>query len=308
MRESKSGTLEGGLRPRRIAPIALTAALALGGTGQAAPPIDRGIFSDLDGTVALTLPRRDDLREPRLGMVPGRKVLVVLDGDYPLAAFGLPRQAPAAPRTFGAVAALLDPGELRALSAWFSAESRIELLARAPDADGDGIPDQLDVLYGARKLAVNRAAYTEGYVRISYPGGDVPRGTGVCSDTIVRALRNAGYDLQRLVAEDIRRAPNAYLQVRRPDANIDHRRVKNLLHWFQRHALAVPHGEPLRPGEILFLDTFPGRPGPEHVGIASDRRAPSGQRLVINNWTNGHVEQDMELLSFVPVTHRFRLP
>jgi len=290
------------------AAFALAAAIGLTAAAHAAPPVDRGIFSDLDGTVALALPGRGELRDPRLGIVPGRKVLVVLDGDYPLAAFGLPARAPATPRTFAAMAALLEPVEIQALSAWFAPDSRIEALAKAHDADGDGIPDQLDVLYGARKLAANRAAYTEGYVRISYPGGDVPRRTGVCSDTIVRALRNAGYDLQRLVAEDIRRAPAAYPQVLRPDANIDHRRVKNLLRWFQRHAVAVPQGEPLRPGEILFLDTFPGRPGPEHVGIASDRRAPSGQRLVINNWTNGHVEEDMELLSFVPVTHRFRLP
>ena len=43
-------------------------------------------------------------------------------------------------------------------------------------------------------------------------------------------------------------------------------------------------------------------------GVRSDRRAATGQRLVINNWTVGSVERDMELLSFVPVTHRFRLP
>jgi uncharacterized protein YijF (DUF1287 family) len=295
------------VKPNEIATVALAAAIALTGAAQAASPVDRGIFPDLDGRVAVALPRREELRDPRLGIVPGKKVLVVLDGAYPVAAFGLPARA-AAPRTFAAVVALLEPTEARALSAWFSPESRIEVLARTPDADGDGIPDQLDVLYGARKLAANRAAYTEGYVRISYPGGDVPRNTGVCSDTIVRALRNAGYDLQRLVAEDIRRAPAAYPQVRRSDPNIDHRRVKNLLRWFQRHAVAVAPAEPLRPGEIVFLDTFPGRPGPEHVGIVSDRRAPSGQRLVINNWTNGHVEEDMELLSFVPVTHRFQLP
>ncbi len=125
---------------------------------------------------------------------------------------------------------------------------------------------------------------------------------------IVRALRNAGHDLQRLVAEDIRRAPDAYPQVRKPNTSIDHRRVKNLLRWFHRHARAIASAEPVRAGEIVFLDTFPGRPGPDHVGIVSDRRTPTGRPLVINNWTVGYVEQDMELLSFVPVTHRFRLP
>jgi uncharacterized protein YijF (DUF1287 family) len=287
---------------RQAAPLAI-AALALAPGAQATTLVDRGIFSDLDAQVSLVLPARDEVKEPRLGL--SRNVLILLDGDYPLAAFALPEKA--APATFGGLASLLPGRDRLALAAWFSATSKIEPLAAA-DADGDGIPDQLDVLYGARKLAANRAAYTEGYVPMKYPGGDVPRNQGVCSDTIVRALRNAGLDLQQLVAEDIRRDRAAYPQVRKPNTSIDHRRVKNLLVWFRRHAREIPAGTPGRPGEIVFLDTFAGKPGPDHVGIISDRRTPSGQRLVINNWTVGSVEEDMELLSFVPVTHRFRLP
>jgi len=82
---------------------------------------------------------------------------------------------------------------------------------------------------GARKLVLNRARYTEGYCQIPYPNGDVPRDVGVCSDTVVRAYRNAGDQLQARVAEDVRAAPAAYPSVRRPDASIDHRGVKNLL-------------------------------------------------------------------------------
>jgi uncharacterized protein YijF (DUF1287 family) len=136
--------------------------------------------------------------------------------------------------------------------------------------------------------------------------GDVPRSVGVCSDTIVRAYRNAGIDLQRLVAEDIRAAPAAYPTVLKPNASIDHRRVKTLLIWFLRHVPQVRQG-PARPGDVVFLDTFPDRPGPDHVGIISDRMAPSGMPFVINNWTVGYSEGEMDLLPLVQVTHRFRM-
>jgi len=41
---------------------------------------------------------------------------------------------------------------------------------------------------------------------------------------------------------------------------------------FQRHLAA--HGtdpadakDPFRPGDVIFMDTLPGKPGPDHVGI-----------------------------------------
>ena len=45
---------------------------------------------------------------------------------------------------------------------------------------------------------------------LPYPGGDVPRTMGVCTDVIVRALRNAGIDLQKEVHQDIVQRPLAY--------------------------------------------------------------------------------------------------
>jgi len=185
----------------------------------------------------------------------------------------------------------------------------VERLDRAHDHDGDGIPDALDLLLGAKKAALNGAAYVEGYRSIPYPGGDVPRTEGVCTDVIIRALRNAGIDLQRLVHEDIRRAPRAYPMVRRPDRSIDHRRVRTLLPYFKRHWRELPAdgaAEPLLPGDLVFLNTL-GDARPDHLGIISDRRGSSGRPLVINNWTVGYRTAEMDLLRAVPVTHRFRL-
>ena len=39
--------------------------------------------------------------------------------------------------------------------------------------------------------------YDPAYVKIDYPGGDVPPETGVCSDVLIRAFRKTGIDLQR---------------------------------------------------------------------------------------------------------------
>lgn len=50
----------------------------------------------------------------------------------------------------------------------------------------------------ARQIGVT-TGYDPAYVRLLYPGGDLPRKTGVCADVIVRAARDAfGLDLQRL--------------------------------------------------------------------------------------------------------------
>ena len=45
--------------------------------------------------------------------------------------------------------------------------------------------------------------YDPAYVRIPYPGGDVPANTGVCTDEIIRIYRAVGIDLQKEVHEDM---------------------------------------------------------------------------------------------------------
>lgn len=180
------------------------------------------------------------------------------------------------------------------------------------DADRDGIPDQADILRGAKKTVLNKAAYGTGYLRLDYPGGDVPRGQGVCTDVVVRALRNAGLDLQVLLQRDIKRNPARYPFVRRPNRNIDHRRVRTLLPYFKAHWRSREPGvseESLAdwlPGDVVFMDTMRG-PGADHLGIVSDRAGPSGLPLIINNWCPGCHTSEMDLLGSIRVTHRFRV-
>src|SRR5580700_5706980 len=81
--------------------------------------------------------------------------------------------------------------------------------------------------------------YDPAYVRIPYPGGDVPADTGVCTDEIIRSYRSVGVDLQKEVHEDMARSFDLYPRRwrwlnSRPDSNIDHRRVPNLMVFFAR--------------------------------------------------------------------------
>lgn len=67
---------------------------------------------------------------------------------------------------------------------------------------------------------------------LAYPKGDVDRTRGVCTDVVIRALRDSyGIDLQRAVHRDMARAFSAYPKtwgLKRTGRYIDHRRVGNL--------------------------------------------------------------------------------
>ena len=129
--------------------------------------------------------------------------------------------------------------------------------------------------------------YDPSYTRLAYPGGDVPLARGVCSDVVVRALRRLGVDLQQLVHEDMRASFSAYPRkwgLRRPDRNIDHRRVLNLQTFFARRGLALAisqHARDYATGDIVAY-TLPG--GLPHIGIVASQRSADGARpLLIHN-------------------------
>jgi len=104
--------------------------------------------------------------------------------------------------------------------------------------------------------------YVSAYVRIPYPGGDVPADTGVCTDEIIRSYRVVGVDLQKEVHEDMVQNFDAYPNKRRwllghPDANIDHRRVPNLMVFFLRKGESLPitnRAEDYAPGDLVTWD------------------------------------------------------
>jgi uncharacterized protein YijF (DUF1287 family) len=275
---------------------------------------DRGIFSDLDARVQIALPAGMSRGAVRATIDAGRRLLVLYHRDWPVKVYPLGGPGEL---VLGARRIALRPGDRAELAPLLDADRVRELSAGEKpspgDDDRDGIPDPLDLLIGGYKNSLNAAPYGGGYMLLDYPGGDVPRTNGVCTDVIVRAARNAGLDLQAELQREIRRAPRAFPMVARANAHIDHRRVKTLLpylerRWDRRRVAVDDPEDPLRPGDVILMDTFPGRSGPDHIGILSDRMGPSGLPMVINSWTDGYEAGEMDLLGFVPVTHRFRYP
>lgn len=130
----------------------------------------------------------------------------------------------------------------------------------------------------------HRVRYVPAYVRIPYPGGDVPADTGVCTDEVIRAYRTLGIDLQQKVHEDMLRNFEQYPHVwnlPRPDANIDHRRVPNLQAFFRRKGVVAPRSQAPAdyvPGDLVTWDLGGGIP---HIGIVVSRRSPDGKRLMV---------------------------
>src|SRR6185437_2746421 len=141
--------------------------------------------------------------------------------------------------------------------------------------------------------------YDPAYVRIPYPDGDVPSGTGVCTDEIIRIYRAVGVDLQKEVHEDMLRNFSAYPDERRwhlthTDTNIDHRRVPNLMVFFARKGEVLPitaQANDFAPGDLVTWDLGDNIP---HIGIVVDSKSPqTGRYLMVHNIGRGPQREDV---------------
>jgi uncharacterized protein len=164
------------------------------------------------------------------------------------------------------------------------------------------------LIAAARRQIGVTLAYDPAYSALGYPGGDVPRERGVCTDVVIRAYRDAlGIDLQREVHEDMARAFAAYPKrwgLSRPDRNIDHRRVPNLERFWARKAARLPLPNTpggWQPGDIFTALIDQRLP---HTGIVSDRITSSGEPLAIHNIGAG-AREDTVLYAH-QLTGRFR--
>ncbi|MEG0076343.1 DUF1287 domain-containing protein [Anaerorhabdus sp.] len=154
------------------------------------------------------------------------------------------------------------------------------------DLDQDGIDDQTDILQSAFSYVMTKPKYKSKYYETGYPND----GFGVCTDVVAFALKDAGYDLQYLVNEDIKMNPQDY-NIKTPDVNIDFRRVRNLNQYFSNHAISltldINQNSEWSGGDIV---VFKG-----HIGIVSSNRNNQGVPFVIhhNSQFQFHYEEDI---------------
>ena len=184
---------------------------------------------------------------------------------------------------------------------------RFLVVAAIASAAYAGPAERAQLASAARAQVGVTRNYDPAYVRLRYPGGDVPMETGVCADVIVRAFRKIRVDLQVALHEDMRRNFSKYPRrwgLRGPDTNIDHRRVPNLQRFFERADAKVASTGPSAylPGDLVTW-MLPGNL--PHIGVVSDRFVPGTSRpLMIHNIGAGPVEDDI-LLTY-PMTGHYR--
>jgi uncharacterized protein len=150
----------------------------------------------------------------------------------------------------------------------------------------------------AEERAHHTVRYDPAYVRIAYPGGDVPADTGVCTDEVIRSYRALGVDLQKEVHEDMEKNFSAYPRKwgrssGHADTNIDHRRVPNLMVFFSRKGETLrltQRQEDYSPGDIVTWDPGGGVP---HIGIVVNQKAAGNRYLILHNIGQGPKIEDV---------------
>ncbi len=172
--------------------------------------------------------------------------------------------------------------------------SAVGTLTRRPISDSPQIKKVVD---SAIAQTHQTFEYDPSYTKLEYPNGDVPLERGVCADVIIRAFRNAGVDLQQEIHEDMARHFAAYPAkwgARKPDSNIDHRRVPNLMTLFERRSRSVPitrKPSDYNPGDVVAWELDNRL---LHIGLVTDAVAgDTPNYLVVHNIGAGAKIEDV---------------
>ena len=161
------------------------------------------------------------------------------------------------------------------------------------------------IVLDARQQIGQTLYYDPAYTTLKYPMGDVPMIKGVCTDVIIRALRLQGVDLQKLIHEDMKKNFAVYPKkwgLKSTDRNIDHRRVPNIMTYFNRQGYEVKDKN-YKAWDIVTWDLGKGL---VHIGIISNQKSlVNSTPLVIHNIGSG--TQENNILFDYKITGHYRI-
>ncbi len=156
-----------------------------------------------------------------------------------------------------------------------------------------------------------KVVYDGKYYNIKYPNGDVPKNIGVCTDVIIRAYRKLGIDLQKEVHEDMKKNFSLYPKtwgLKKPDTNIDHRRVPNLQVFFTRFGKSLGVSAKASDYKTGDLVTWKINGKLPHIGIVTHKKSADGKRnLIVHNVGAGQVLEDCLFSYEITGHYRYQL-
>lgn len=179
-----------------------------------------------------------------------------------------------------------------------NADFNIETYKSSVDLDNDGIDDQTDILNNVRTYIATKPKYKSKYYNTGYPN-DI---YGVCTDVVAFGLKDAGYDLQELVDQDIRENRSRY-NIKTVDKNIDFRRVRNLKIYFDNYAISLSTSlddiSNWQGGDIVIF--------PSHIGIVSDKRNKDGIPFLIHHANPYQRYYEEDVLKMYKIEGHYRI-
>ena len=177
-------------------------------------------------------------------------------------------------------------------------QSRASVPQSSAPRPSSGSPFLDKLVEAAVERTSHQIRYDQSYFTIDYPNGDVPSDVGVCTDEVIRSYRAVGVDLQRLVHEDMEHDFDSYPHkwgLKKTDTNIDHRRVPNLMTFFERQGAGLPVSADARdykPGDLVTWDLGGGM---THIGIVVNfpSDADSTRMQIVHNIGAGPKMEDV---------------
>ena len=171
------------------------------------------------------------------------------------------------------------------------------------DVNKNRVDDSKDVLQGAENYIARNPNYE---ALKEYPNGYPTGNYGQAGDVIAVALQNAGFDLQKLINQDIEKNPDIYGDNQK-GKNLAFRIVDNQRIFFSRYATSVTTDYTdimnWQAGDVIFFEK-------NHAAIVTDKVNDHGIRFIIHHFWQyqaGYFQDVLETEAWGKIVGHYRL-